>query len=457
MRDNLLNDITGGKTPPNSYDTEVSIIGACLIAPSAIIQVADYLTSDMFYHKGNKLIYSAIIRLYKKNEGIDLITVTQELRDKGELDLAGGAYYVTQTTNKITGIVNIEYYGRIIQQLYIKRQLISICFDAINSGYSETTDAFDLLYKIEKEAFSINSQLDKKQDKLLSELVLAKIIDVLDRKEVPSGILSGWVGLDALTNGFQDGNLIICAARPAMGKTAWAINLLRNISTVMRYPVAFFSLEMTNSEIVNRVITQHTSIPSNSIRENDITHSQRVYLESVTQEFARYAIHIDETPSLSIFDFKSRALRLKMLHDIKFIVIDYLQLMKGDVTKNGTREQEISSISKSLKAIAKELNIPILALSQLSREVEKRSDKRPLLSDLRESGSIEQDADTVLFLHRPEYFGIMTDEYGNSTEGVTMLIVAKHRHAGLKDITLKFNTTTGVFSDERGGVYHHTN
>jgi len=429
-----------GKLPPSAPELEEVILGALMIE-NCINEVVNILEPASFYKDAHVRIYTAILNLFKLSNPVDSISVMMELKRTGELDIIGGAYYLTGLTGKINSSANIEYHSRIVQQKFIQRELIRISTLSINSSYEESADVFDLLDSAEKNLFAITKNTYKKEPKTSSQLVKAvidQLSEIMKRPDGLSGVPSGLQELDKITGGWQNSDLIIIAARPSMGKTALAVTIAKNCAMMFKIPVAIFSLEMSEFQLMKRIISAEAEINSDLLKnpkQLESWHWEQINI--AIGNIANAPLFIDDTPSLSTLELKAKARRLADKHGIKLIVIDYIQLMRGD--KEGNREQEISSISRNLKALAKDLNIPIIALSQLSRAVESRGgDKKPMLSDLRESGAIEQDADIVLFPHRPEYYGIKEDAHGNSTLGLAELIIAKHRDGSLDTAFTRF-------------------
>lgn len=433
-----------GKIPPQAPELEEAVLGALMLEKDALTEVVDVLRPESFYLEKHKLIYNAIINLFGKSEPVDLLTVTNELRLSGELEMAGGAYYVTQLTSKVNSAANIEYHARIISERSIKRDLIRISSEILKDAYEDTTDVFELLDRTEQAMFEVSESNIRKNYSDMKTLMREAVEELEIRKNQEdglTGIPSGFTALDRITSGWQRSDLIIIAARPGMGKTAFTMSALRNAAVDFNMPVAFFSLEMGGVQLVNRLISGEAELESDKLRRGNLAEHEWAQLHHKIADLSNAPIFIDDTPALSILELRAKCRRLKAQHDIQIIVIDYLQLMSGDASarKSGNREQEIASISRALKGIAKELNVPVIALSQLSRAVETRGgDKRPQLSDLRESGSIEQDADQVMFLYRPEYYGITEDENGTPMTGVGEVIIAKNRHGSIEDVRLRF-------------------
>lgn len=435
---------TLGKLPPQATDLEEAVLGALMLEKDALSSVIDILKPEVFYRDSHQKIFQAIRVLFEKTSPVDILTVTAQLRLQGELEMIGGAYYITELTNRVASAANIEYHSRIIIQKYLQRELIRISTDTINSAYEDTTDVLDLLDKAEKGLFDIaqnNLRRDsRKMDDILAES-LKEIEALKDKKDGLTGVPSGFTELDRMTSGWQKSDLVIIAARPAMGKTAFVLSCARNAAVDFNKAVVVFSLEMSSVQLVNRLISGESQIEQEKIRKGRLEEWEWEQIHSKVGRLEQAPLIIDDTPSLNIFEFRAKCRRLKSQHDISLIIIDYLQLMHGKSDgKGGNREQEIGSISRALKSVAKELNVPVIALSQLSRAVESRpgGSKRPMLSDLRESGSIEQDADMVLFLYRPEYYGLEVDEDNLPTAGVGEVIIAKHRNGETGRVRLKF-------------------
>uniref|UniRef100_UPI004047C20F replicative DNA helicase n=1 Tax=Polaribacter sp. TaxID=1920175 RepID=UPI004047C20F len=443
-----------GKLPPQALDFEVAVLGAMMIDKKGIDDVIDILHPDAFYDKRHQEIYAAIYTLFQNSEPTDLLTVSAQLRKDGKLDVVGGDFYLINLTQKVASSAHIEYHARIILQKFIQRKLISISSDIIESAYDETMDIFDLLDEAEAKLFEVTQGNLKKGSEDAGDLVkqaLKKIQDI-SNQEGMSGLATGFTKLDALTSGWQPSDLIIIAARPGMGKTAFVISMAKNMAIDFNHAVALFSLEMSSVQLITRMISSETGLTSEKLRKGNLEAHEWEQLNVKVKKLSDAPIYIDDTPSLSIFDLRAKARRLVSQHGVKIIIIDYLQLMTagGSGKGGGNREQEISTISRNLKALAKELSVPVIALSQLSRAVETRGgSKRPLLSDLRESGAIEQDADIVSFIFRPEYYGVTEwdDDEHTSCEGQGEFIVAKHRNGGLENIRLKFTGHLAKFSD----------
>ncbi len=436
-----------GKVPPQSKDLEEAVLGAIMLEKSAFDTVIEILKAECFYVEANQRIYKAMISLAQKSLPIDLLTVVEELKFKEELDLVGGPYYVSKLTNAVVSSANIEAHSRIVLQKFIQRELIRISGEIIGDAYEDSTDVFDLLDDAESKLFEItNSHLRKNFDDINTVLVktIQRIEDMRNRDEDITGVPTGFPSLDKLTYGWQPTDLIVLAARPSVGKTAFALNLARTAALHPTKPttVAFFSLEMSAGQLVQRILSAESEIWLEKINRGKLEeHEMKQLYKRGIERLSNAPIFIDDTAALNIFELRAKCRRLKNKSNLGMIIIDYLQLMSGGGggIKGGNREQEISSISRDLKALAKELQVPIIALSQLSREVEKRKEgaKIPQLSDLRESGAIEQDADMVMFLYRPEYYDITANEHGESNKGETYVKIAKHRNGSLDTIKLR--------------------
>lgn len=442
-----------GKIPPQAVDLEEVVIGAMLIDKKGVDEVIDILKPEAFYKESHQKIFSAIKSLFEKGEPIDLLTVSSYLKKEKQLDSIGGDFYLIQLTQKVSSSAHIEYHSRIILQKFIQRSLIQISSEIIEEAYDESTDVFDLLDNAESKLYEVTQGNINKSSETAQSLVIQakKRIEEISNQKGLSGIPSGFDDLDELTSGWQPSDLIIVAARPGMGKTALTLSMARNITVEQNIPVAFFSLEMSSVQLITRLISSETELSSEKLRTGKLEKYEWEQLNVKVKSLEKAPLFIDDTPSLSIFDLRAKARRLSSQHGIKLIIVDYLQLMtSGSSNKTGNREQEISTISRNLKALAKELNVPVIALSQLSRAVETRGGtKRPLLSDLRESGAIEQDADIVSFIYRPEYYGIeeWDDETASPTKNEAEFIIAKHRNGGLDNIRLKFIGQFGRFQN----------
>jgi len=453
-----------GKVPPQAVELEEAVLGALMLEKDALTNVIDILKVESFYKDSHKVIFQAILDLFSESQPIDLLTVTSQLRKNGALEIAGGAFYVTELTSKVASAANIEYHARIITEQSIKRELIKISGDIQKDAFEDTTDVFELLDKMEQSLFEISEKNIRKNYSDMRSIMREAIVELEARKNQKDGLTgvpSGFTALDRVTSGWQKSDLVIIAARPAMGKTAFVLSVLRNAAVDHGRPVAIFSLEMSSVQLVNRLISSEAELDSEKIKKGSLADHEWAQLVHKTAKLSKAPLFVDDTPALSILELRAKCRKLKAQHDIQMVVVDYLQLMSGDSKSGGgggNREQEIASISRALKKIAKELSIPVIALSQLSRAVETRGgDKRPQLSDLRESGAIEQDADMVMFLYRPEYYGITQDEDNNSTAGVGEVIIAKHRNGSLENVKLRFIGKYTKFTDLDSGINYPAN
>ena len=440
-----------GKLPPQAPELEEIVLGAIMLEKEAVITVIDILKPESFYNEAHQKIYKSIVDLSTEEKPIDILTVTEELRKRNQLEEVGGAFYITQLTGRVASAAHIEFHARIIAQKYIQRELIRISTEIQNRAFDDSIDVDDLLDYSENALFQVAEGNIKKDTVKIKGLVSEAIhqIEVASKREDHlSGVPSGYTKLDRMTSGWQKSDLVIIAARPSMGKTAFILSMTRNMAIEHKRPVAIFSLEMASLQLVNRLIVSETELPSDKIRNGRLQDYEWEQLDYKIKDLVEAPIFIDDTPAISIFELRAKCRRLKMKYDIQVVIIDYLQLMTASADLKGNREQEVSMISRALKGIAKELDIPVIALSQLNRSVEVRSgSKRPQLSDLRESGAIEQDADMVLFIHRPEKYGITEDEEGNSTIGLAEIILAKHRNGPIGDVTLRFRDEFAKFVD----------
>ncbi|MFM1914928.1 MAG: replicative helicase [Bacteroidota bacterium] len=432
-----------GRIPPQAVDIEQVVLGAMMLEKNAVNDTIDILNQNSFYDPKHQFIYKAIHELFASTNPIDLVTVTSRLQKNGELEAAGGAAYVAGLTNRVASSAHIQHHARIISEKFIKRELIRVSSDIIRDSYDETRDVFDLLNAAETDLFQIAENNMSKQVSSMQSVVREAIQEIekaAQNTDGVSGVPTGFHALDKITSGWQRSDMIVLAARPGMGKTAFVLSMARNTAVDYNMGVAVFSLEMSSVQLVKRLIASESRLSAEKLRKGDLKEHEFQQLHSRITKLATAPIFIDDTPGISIFDFRAKCRRLKAQHNIDMIIIDYLQLMSAkDGKGGGNREQEISTISRSIKEIAKELNVPIIALSQLSRSVETRGgDKKPMLSDLRESGAIEQDADIVSFIYRPEYYNITQDDDGNSLHGIGEIIIAKHRNGALDSVQLRF-------------------
>ncbi len=454
-----LSTMVYGKVPPQAKDLEEAVLGAAMLEKGAFDNVVEILKPECFYVDGHQRIFKAMQSLANKSQPIDILTVVEELRSREELDMVGGPYYVTKLTNSVVSSANIEAHSRIILQKFIQRELIRISGEIISDAYEDSTDVFDLLDQAESKIYEVTStHLRNSYETIDSVLVktIQRIEDMRHRNEDFTGVPTGFPSLDRVTYGWQATDLIILAARPAVGKTAFALNLARSAALHPTRPtgVAMFSLEMSAPQLVQRILSAESEIWLEKISRGKLEeHEMKQLYAKGIQRLAQAPIYIDDTAALNIFELRAKCRRLKNQGNLGLIIIDYLQLMSGTGDRNSNREQEISAISRGLKGLAKELQVPIIALSQLSREVEKRKDgnKMPQLSDLRESGAIEQDADMVMFLYRPEYYDITQDEMGDSNRGETHVRIAKHRNGSLETIKLRALLHIQKFVEDNGG------
>ena len=442
--------IPGAKIQPQAKELEEVVLGAMMVEKSAVNAVIDVLQPESFYVEAYGEVFRAIQTLFNNSEPIDLLTVTEQLRKDGKLDMLGGSHRVASLTSRVASSANVEFHARIIAQKHIQRELIRVSNAIIEKAYDETSDVFDLLDEAESKLFEVAEGNIRKSYESMSTVMRQALDDIeaaRNNEDGVSGVPSGFHDLDKITGGWQRSDMIVLAARPGMGKTAFVLSMARNMAVDHDIPVAVFSLEMSAVQLVQRLISSETEINSDKFRKGNLEEHEYQQLHSRCGKLSKAPLFIDDTPGLNIFELRAKCRRLKAQHGIDMVIIDYLQLMSAGSDK-GNREQEISSISRSIKGIAKELDVPIIALSQLSRNVETRGgDKRPLLSDLRESGAIEQDADIVAFIYRAEYYGITEHPDGIDTAGLGELILAKHRHGALDTIKMKFVKNLAKFAN----------
>ncbi len=449
-----LSSYTFGKKPPQAIDLEEAVLGAMLLEGNAINMVIEILTPETFYLPQHQKIYQAIMELFSRSQPVDMLTVTEALKKAGALEEVGGAYYISSLTNKVASSAHIEHHARTISEKFIQRELIRISSETIRNSYEDTTDVFELLDDCEQQLFSITEKNLNKSYSKMDSLIMQAIKEIEEKKDSDTGLTgvpTGFTGLDRITSGWQKSDLMILAARPGMGKTAFVLSMARNAAVDYKKAVAVFSLEMSSLQLVTRLIASETELSISKIRKGQLESHEWQQLYHKIKRLEEAPLFIDDTPAINIFELRAKCRRLKQHHNIELIIIDYLQLMSGgspDGKGSGNREQEISTISRALKRIAKELNVPVIALSQLNRSVETRGgDKRPQLSDLRESGAIEQDADMVMFIYRPEYYGITQSDDGQSLAGTAELIIAKHRNGSLENVRLRFIDQYARFED----------
>ncbi len=431
-----------GKLPPNDKDLEEAVLGALMLEKDAYMNVCDLLTPESFYDPKHQKIYEAISTLGLNQRPIDMITVTEQLRMNGTLKEVGGAVAISTLTAKVYSAAHVEFHAKIVAQKFLARRLIEFSSNIESKAFDEANDIDDLLQEAEGQLFNI-SQTQLKRDVTqidpVLNLALEQIQTAANTQTGLSGLKTGYDGLDKMTSGWQNSDLIIIAARPAMGKTAFVLSMAKNMAIDYKIPIAIFTLEMANVQLVKRLISNVADLEGEKIKSGELSNEEWDRLNNRLRNVYNAPLYLDETPGLSITELRTKARRLVRERDVKMIMIDYLQLMNATGMKLGSREQEVSTISRSLKALAKELNIPVIALSQLNRSTETREDKRPVLSDLRESGAIEQDADIVCFIHRPEYYTKSSeDASGNDIRGLAELIIAKHRSGAVGDVKLRF-------------------
>lgn len=433
-----------GHLPPQDVKMEQAVLGALLIEKDAYFEVAEILNPQSFYEKRHQYIYEAIRNLMQQEKPVDMLTVAEQLKHEGRLEDVGGAFYITQLSSMVASSAHIEYHARLLAQKYMARELISYSSQIQTKAFDSTSDVDVLMQEAEGRLFELSQTQMKKDYEPIGD-VLNEAYNMIKvaaaQKDGLSGIPSLFNDLDKMTAGWQKSDLVILAARPAMGKTAFALSMAKNIAIDQKIPTAFFSLEMSNVQLVNRLISNVCEIPGDKIRSGQLADNEWGQLDYKMRVMDDAPLFVDDTPSLSVFELRTKARRLVREHGVKVIMIDYLQLMNASGMSHHSRQEEVSTISRSLKGLAKELNIPILALSQLNRGVENREGeegKRPQLSDLRESGAIEQDADMVLFIHRPEYYHIFADSQGRDLKGMAQIIIAKHRNGSVGDVLLTF-------------------
>lgn len=447
-----------GHLQPQALEIEKAVLGALMMDRDAYAVVCEILHPSSFYEPRNQKIYSAIETLSMAQHPVDMLTVAEQLEKDGELDNVGGPAYLGELTSDVASSAHVVYHSKILAQKSLARELITYSSKIETKAFDETVDVNELMQEAEGDLFEL-SQTNMKQDYRqigpVIEEAEASIRKAAETKGGLTGLPSGFTKLDEVTAGWQSSDLIIVAGRPAMGKTSFALSMVKNIAIDMNNPIAFFSLEMSSKQLANRLISQVCEIPGHNILTGQLTQLEWTRFDRHLDLMQKAPIFVDDTPQLNIFELRTKARRLVKNEGVKMIIIDYLQLMTGTGKHFGSRQEEVSTISQSLKGLAKELDIPILALSQLNRDVEKRDSKssgsegkRPQLSDLRESGAIEQDADMVVFVHRPEYYRIFEDENGNSTRGKAQIIIAKHRKGATKDVVLNFRSEFTAFQNE---------
>ncbi|MCD8303473.1 MAG: replicative DNA helicase [Prevotellaceae bacterium] len=448
-----------GRKQPQQLDFEAAVLGALLIEQDAYFQVSSFLKPDVFYEHRHQLIYEAIQSLASTQRPVDVLTVPQYLETQGKLEEAGGAFYIAQLAQNVVTSAHIEYQAKILLQKYQARRLITFASRVSQQAFDETTDVADLMQYAEASLFELSQQTQTSSYTQINPLIdeAYKLLQkAAQRQDGLSGLASGFDDLDKHTSGWQNSDLIIIAARPAMGKTAFVLSMVKKMAVDQHVPVAMFSLEMSDVQLVNRLIVNVCEIPGEKIRSGQLDPQEWSQLDTRISSLVDAPIYVDDTPSLSVFELRTKARRLVREHGVRAIMIDYLQLMNASGFAFNNRQEEVSTISRSLKALAKELNIPVIALSQLNRSVETREGndgKRPQLSDLRESGAIEQDADLVCFIHRPEYYKIYEDDRGHDLRGKAEIIIAKHRNGPVGDVLLNFRSQYARFENLSENAY----
>ena len=432
------------RVPPQNIEAEQAVLGAMLIDKEAIAKATEVLSADDFYREAHRVIFSAMLELYNKNEAVDMVTVTEILKRDNKLEDIGGIAYITSLANVVLTAANVKYHAEIVAEKSVLRQLVRVSTEIAAMGYEANEDVGTLLDTAESRILEISNRKKKADFTPINDILMDSVQSIeslLQNKGGLTGLPAGFADLDKLTSGLHPSDFIILAARPSMGKTALALNIVQNVAlrahkVIGGEPrsVAFFSLEMSKEQLVNRMLCAEAGIDSQRLRVGEMHDEDWTHLWDACDTMSRAKIYIDDTAGITAMEMRSRARRLKAEHGLDLIVVDYLQLMQGSGKRNnsGDRQQEVSEISRSLKALARELDVPVLALSQLSRSVESRQVKRPMLSDLRESGSLEQDADIVAFLYREDYYNPETENKH------TELIIAKHRNGPVDTVNLFF-------------------
>ena len=447
--------LEAGKVPPQAVDVEEAVLGAMMIEPNCVPDVLERLTAECFYKEANRKIFSAISALTKDHEPVDIFTVAEALKRTGDLETVGGPYYLSLLSSKVGAAAHVEYHVNILLQKHIQRELITISAEVQRDSFDDSIPVDDLLNNAQQKLFELAERNMKRETLPVQDVLKDTVAEIeanQDRTDGLSGVPSGFTGIDKVTLGWQESDLVIIAARPSMGKTAFVLTMARNMAVDHHIPVAFFSLEMSSKQLVKRLLVSETGMSSEKIRGGKmLLDYELVQLHERIKDLSAAPLFIDDTPSISIYELRSKVRRLVRNAGVKLIIIDYLQLMTGPPELRGMREQEVSNISRSLKAIAKEMSIPVIALSQLSRDVEKRGgNKIPQLSDLRESGAIEQDADIVMFIHRPDYYG--TEDEG-AVPGQAQIIIAKHRNGSTDVVPMIFRKNEARFVDANEGGF----
>lgn len=437
------------KVPPHDLEAEQAVIGSMLIDKESVISALELLSAEDFYREDNKIIYSAIVNLYNKGEPIDIITLKSELLSMGKLEAVGGLEYITELPVNVPSTANVDKYIKIVEEKSSLRTLIKTANELITLGYDPTQEVEELMDNAEKKIFSVMQSRGQKSYSSMKDILVDTFVELeqlYNRKEHVTGIPTGFIDLDYKTAGLHGSELILVAARPAMGKSAFALNIATNAAVRAKTPVAIFSLEMSKEQMANRILCSEALVDSNKVRTGKIEDDDWKKLAEASGILSEAGIYIDDTPGISIMEIRAKCRKMKLEKDIGLVVIDYLQLVQGSSKKTGSREQEIAEISRSLKILAKEINVPVIALSQLSRAPEQRPDHRPMLSDLRESGSIEQDADIVIFLYRDDYYNQDSEK-----KNIAEVILAKHRAGSTGTVELVWlgNYTKFVNAEKR--------
>ncbi len=448
-----------GHRQPQNLEMEAAVIGAIMIEQDAYSQICEILSADSFYDHRHQVIYEAVQRLNIEQKPIDVLTVTDQLEASNRLEEAGGLIYITQLAGNVTSSAHIAYHAKIIKQKFMARQLITFASMVLQGAFDQTMDIGELMQTVEADLFRIAQTNDRGTAQQINpalEEAMRMLKEAAANDGGLSGLTSGFPSLDKMTNGWQNSDLVIIAARPAMGKTAFVLSMMKKMACDNKIPVALFSLEMATVQLVRRLMGNVCEISGEKLRSGQLAPHEWAQLDSRINQLDNSPIYVDDTSGLSIFELRTKARRLVREHGVKIIMIDYLQLMTASGMNYGSRQEEVSMISRNLKGLAKELNIPIIALSQLNRGVEGREGlegKRPQLSDLRESGAIEQDADIVCFIHRPEYYLLLQDEHGRDLRGKAQNIIAKHRNGAVGDVLLTFRGEFARFEEPGENAY----
>ena len=447
--------VEGGNIPPQALDVEDAVLGAMLLEPLCVDEAIDQLSPACFYSEQNREVFSAMIELSNEHSPIDLITVSEKLRQRGKLEEVGGPAKLAMLSGKIGSAANIESYTRILRQKTIQRDLISAAHEILRKAYSEEVKVDDLIDDAQSRVYTATQSSDRHSVREIGSVIQEALsrIEEMQSKTGLSGVPSGFATLDGITNGWQPSDLIILAARPSVGKTAFSLNIARNAAVDHHIPTAFFSLEMSSSQLANRLMTSESGLSADKIKGGvKLQDDEWTLLEESLRRLSQAPLYVDETPGLPIMEFRSKLKSLVKQKKVGLAIVDYLQLMQGPTETKGMREQEVAAISRMLKATAKELNIPIIALSQLSRKSVDRQggNGKPVLSDLRESGSIEQDADMVIFIHRPDFIGLSD---GPQDKEKTQIIIAKHRNGETTDIDMLFKSERVQFVETQDALY----